>query len=59
MILKDDDENGHGSHVAGTIGGKTVGIAKNVKLVAVKVLDADGAGTNSGVLAGMNFGRPH
>ncbi|KAK3367500.1 serine protease [Podospora didyma] len=51
----DDDENGHGSHVAGTIGGKTVGIAKNVKLVAVKVLDADGAGTNSGVLAGMNF----
>ncbi|KAK0713890.1 serine protease [Lasiosphaeria miniovina] len=51
----DDDENGHGSHVAGTIGGKTVGVAKNVKLIAVKVLDAEGSGTNSGVIAGMNF----
>ncbi|KAB5584869.1 serine protease [Coniochaeta sp. 2T2.1] len=51
----DTDENGHGSHVAGTIGGKTFGVAKNVKLVAVKVLDADGAGSNAGVLAGMNF----
>ncbi|KAK0610560.1 peptidase S8/S53 domain-containing protein [Bombardia bombarda] len=51
----DDDENGHGSHVAGTVGGKTFGVAKNVKLVGVKVLDADGAGSNSGVIAGMNF----
>ncbi|KAK3346192.1 serine protease [Lasiosphaeria hispida] len=51
----DTDENGHGSHVAGTIGGKTFGVAKNVELVAVKVLDADGGGTNSGVLAGMEF----
>ncbi|RDW84276.1 hypothetical protein BP6252_01866 [Coleophoma cylindrospora] len=49
------DENGHGSHVAGTIGGATYGVAKSVKLVAVKVLDADGAGTNSGVIAGINF----
>ncbi|OIW28080.1 subtilisin-like protein [Coniochaeta ligniaria NRRL 30616] len=51
----DTDENGHGSHVAGTIGGRTFGVAKRVSLVAVKVLDADGSGTNSGVLAGMNF----
>ncbi|KAH8906338.1 subtilisin-like protein [Coniochaeta sp. PMI_546] len=51
----DTDENGHGSHVAGTIGGRTFGVAKRVNLVAVKVLDADGSGTNSGVLAGMNF----
>ncbi|KAK0648862.1 peptidase S8/S53 domain-containing protein [Cercophora newfieldiana] len=51
----DTDENGHGSHVAGTIGGKTYGVSKNVELVAVKVLDADGSGTNSGVLAGMDF----
>ncbi|RKU41311.1 hypothetical protein DL546_004020 [Coniochaeta pulveracea] len=51
----DTDENGHGSHVAGTIGGKTFGVAKNVDLVAVKVLDAQGGGTNSGVLAGMDF----
>lgn len=51
----DTDENGHGSHVSGTIGGKTFGVAKKVKLVAVKVLDASGSGTNSGVLAGMQF----
>ncbi|KAH8749562.1 putative subtilisin-like protease [Hyaloscypha sp. PMI_1271] len=49
------DENGHGSHVAGTIGGATFGVAKAVSLVAVKVLDADGAGTNSGVIQGLNF----
>lgn len=49
------DENGHGSHVAGTVGGKNYGVAKNVQLVAVKVLDADGGGTNSGVLAGIDF----
>lgn len=51
------DENGHGSHVSGTIGGRTFGVAKKVNLVAVKVLDADGAGTNSGVIAGMNWGK--
>ncbi|KAK4241166.1 serine protease [Achaetomium macrosporum] len=51
----DDDLNGHGSHVAGTIGGRTFGVAKNVDLVAVKVLGADGSGTNSGVIAGMQF----
>ncbi|KAF5988209.1 putative alkaline protease (oryzin) [Fusarium bulbicola] len=51
----DDDENGHGSHVAGTIGGATFGVAKNVDLVAVKVLDASGGGSNSGVLQGMQF----
>ncbi|KAL2018731.1 hypothetical protein VTK56DRAFT_437 [Thermocarpiscus australiensis] len=51
----DTDENGHGSHVAGTIGGKTFGVAKKVNLVAVKVLDAQGSGSNSGVLAGMQF----
>jgi hypothetical protein len=49
-------ENGHGSHVAGTVGGTTYGVAKSVSLVAVKVLDADGAGTNSGVIQGLNFG---
>ncbi|KAM7191908.1 serine protease [Rhypophila sp. PSN 637] len=51
----DDDENGHGTHVAGTIGGATFGVAKKVQLLAVKVLDADGSGSNSGVIAGMNF----
>jgi subtilisin family serine protease len=43
--------------VAGTIGGKTFGVAKKADLVAVKVLGADGSGTNSGVLAGMQFGK--
>ena len=49
------DGNGHGTHVAGTIGGSTYGVAKQTKLYAVKVLDASGSGTNSGVIAGMNY----
>lgn len=52
----DTDENGHGTHVAATIGGSTFGVAKKVTLLGVKVLDATGGGTNSAVLAGMNFG---
>jgi subtilisin family serine protease len=51
----DDDQNGHGSHVAGTIGGATFGVAKKVSIVGVKVLDAQGTGANSGVLQGMDF----
>ncbi|KAI1298221.1 subtilase [Xylaria venustula] len=51
----DTDENGHGSHVSGTIGGATFGVAKNVKLIGVKVLDASGGGTNADVLDGLNF----
>jgi subtilisin family serine protease len=50
-----DDCNGHGTHVAGTVGGKTYGVAKNVRLVAVRVLDCDGAGTWSGVIAGIDW----
>lgn len=49
------DGNGHGTHVAGTIGSKTYGVAKKTSLFAVKVLDASGSGTNSGVIAGINF----
>ncbi|KAI5860521.1 peptidase S8/S53 domain-containing protein [Durotheca rogersii] len=51
----DTDGNGHGTHVAGTIGSKTYGVAKKTTLFAVKVLDANGSGTNSGVIAGMDF----
>ncbi|KAI0180665.1 peptidase S8/S53 domain-containing protein [Hypoxylon sp. FL1284] len=51
----DSDGNGHGTHVAGTIGSKTYGVAKKTQLYAVKVLDASGSGTNSGVIAGMDF----
>ncbi|CAI4219299.1 unnamed protein product [Parascedosporium putredinis] len=50
-----NDDNGHGSHVAGTIGGRTFGVAKQVDLVAVKVLDAEGGGATDGVLQGMQF----
>lgn len=49
------DQNGHGTHVAGTVGGSTYGVAKGVNLVAVKVLDADGSGSNSGVIAGVDW----
>ncbi|KAK0725560.1 peptidase S8/S53 domain-containing protein [Lasiosphaeris hirsuta] len=47
------DENGHGTHVAGTIGGKTYGVAKKATLVSVKVLDASGAGTFAAVMEGI------
>jgi subtilisin family serine protease len=50
-----DDCNGHGTHVAGTIGGSTHGVAKGVSLVAVRVLDCSGSGTNSGVIAGIDW----
>ncbi|KAF8941247.1 subtilisin-like serine protease [Haplosporangium gracile] len=49
------DENGHGTHVAGTIGSTTFGVAKKVKIVGVKVLGADGKGSNSGIIAGMDW----
>ncbi|KAJ8118782.1 hypothetical protein OPT61_g311 [Boeremia exigua] len=49
------DGNGHGTHCAGTVGSKTYGVAKKTKLFAVKVLDAAGSGTNSGVIAGINY----
>ena len=55
-----DDGNGHGSHVAGTIAGidntiGTVGVAAGAKVVAVKVLNKRGSGTNSGVIAGVDY----
>ena len=49
------DCNGHGTHVAGTVGGATYGVAKAVKLVPVRVLDCEGAGTASGVIAGVDW----
>ncbi|MFL6138000.1 MAG: S8 family serine peptidase [Frankiaceae bacterium] len=49
------DCNGHGTHVAGTVGGTTYGVAKSVQLRAVRVLDCSGSGSNSGVIAGMNW----
>ncbi|EHK96957.1 Subtilisin-like protein [Glarea lozoyensis ATCC 20868] len=49
------DGNGHGTHCAGTIGGSTYGVAKAATIVAVKVLSSSGSGSNSGVIAGMNW----
>src|SRR3954471_2074458 len=49
------DGNGHGTHVAGTIGGSQYGVAKGVKIVAVRVLDNNGSGTTAGVVAGINW----
>src|SRR5262245_9839052 len=49
------DCNGHGTHVAGTIGGSTYGVAKSVLLRGVRVLDCNGNGTNAGVIAGVDW----
>ncbi|HLF10937.1 MAG TPA: S8 family serine peptidase, partial [Gammaproteobacteria bacterium] len=49
------DCNGHGTHVAGTVGGTTYGLAKNVNLVAVRVLNCSGSGTTAGVVAGIDW----
>lgn len=49
------DDMGHGTHVAGTIGSNTWGVAKKTTLFAVRVLDRYGSGTNAEVLAGMDF----
>jgi subtilisin family serine protease len=56
-----DDGNGHGTHVAGTIGAikgngiGVVGVAPGVQVVPVKVLDRRGSGSNSGVIAGVDY----
>ncbi|WP_369212843.1 S8 family peptidase [Streptomyces flavofungini] len=49
------DGNGHGTHVATTIAGKTYGVAKKAKVVAVRVLDNNGSGTTAGVVAGIDW----
>ena len=46
---------GHGTHVAGTVGGATYGVAKGVNLVSVRVLDCYGYGSTSGVIAGVDW----
>ncbi len=50
-----DDCYGHGTHVAGIVGGTTYGVAKNVRLISVRVLDCSGSGTWEGVLAGIDW----
>lgn len=50
-----NDCDGHGTHVAGIIGGSTYGVAKNVTLTPVRVLDCNGSGAMSGVIAGLDW----
>ncbi len=50
-----NDGHGHGTHVAGTIGGTTYGVAKGVQLYAVRVLDNDGNGTAAQIIAGVDW----
>ena len=49
------DCQGHGTHVAGTVGGATYGVAKDVKLVGVRVLDCKGSGSYSQIIAGVDW----
>ena len=53
------DCHGHGTHVAGTVGGATYGVAKSVNLIGVRVLDCAGNGTNAGVIAGVDWVTAH
>ncbi|MEU4426736.1 S8 family peptidase [Actinoplanes sp. NPDC024001] len=50
-----DDCNGHGTHVAGTVGGTAHGVAKGVRLHAVRVLNCEGSGTTAQVVAGIEW----
>ncbi len=54
-----EDGQGHGTHVAGTIAGRTFGVAKDATLVPVKVLDDRGSGTKSTLVEGLNWLKRH
>lgn len=55
MDSNNTDCNGHGTHVAGTVGGSTYGVAKQVRLIAVKVLNCSGSGSTTSVVNGVNW----
>lgn len=51
----ENDVNGHGTHVAGTIGSATYGVAKNVNIYGIKVLNDDGVGAMSSIISGQSI----
>ena len=53
------DCHGHGTHVAGTIGGGTYGVARSVGLVSVRVMNCSGSGSNSDIIAGVDWVRQY
>ena len=58
FVSGDDDASdchGHGTHVAGTVGSATYGVAKDVTIIGVRVLGCSGSGSNSGVIAGIDY----
>ncbi|KND88081.1 Cuticle-degrading protease [Tolypocladium ophioglossoides CBS 100239] len=55
VSCQNSDGNGHGTHVSGTIGSKSYGVAKKTKIYGVKVLNDQGSGANSNIIAGMDF----
>jgi subtilisin family serine protease len=54
-----NDCNGHGTHVAGTVGGATVGVASDIKIVGVRVLNCAGSASYSQIIAGVNWVTKH
>ena len=58
-LPNDGDCQGHGTHVAGTVGGSSYGVAKNVRLHAVRVLDCGGSGWWSWVIGGLEWVADH
>ncbi|KAK2741472.1 Secreted subtilisin-like serine protease sub11 [Myotisia sp. PD_48] len=56
---QNNDGYGHGTHTAGTIASTTYGVAKKASVVAVKVLDANGHGSESGIIQGINWATQH
>ncbi|CAH1797807.1 unnamed protein product [Owenia fusiformis] len=52
-----DDDNGHGTHVAGTVAGKTLGVAQDATIIPVKVLAASGSGSTAGIASALGWIR--
>jgi subtilisin family serine protease len=54
-----NDCHGHGTHVAGTVGGSTYGFATQATIIPVRVLDCNGSGSTAGIVAGINWMIQH